>query len=130
MLDHQPPGVNFNKRPAFRGNVSIKLKGTAKYIYGVLFAHYSNDKGEVLVRFLRKTGLKPKKIVMVDDRRENLVHVEKALKKRKVTFVGFRYGGADEVVKRFDPNVAEVQMKWFGKILSDDAARTLYKEGK
>lgn len=39
-----------------------------------------------------------------------------------VAYVGFRYGGADEWVKRYDRIIVEIQKKYMERLLPDDAA--------
>jgi hypothetical protein len=79
----------FEELPAFRGNQCAYLKG-------MLFVNgYAVDKGAVLVAFLKKTGLRPRTILFVDDRMSNLEAVEKALRELDPTirFLGLHYVG-------------------------------------
>lgn len=113
--------VDFRSRPAAPDGLTLDLPKPAAFHNGVLFAH-GNPKGEVLKQFLDKAGLKPARIVMIDDKRYNLESVESSL---SIPFVGLRYGGADADEKNFDPRIAEIQGRHFGRILSDDDARRL-----
>jgi hypothetical protein len=79
--------------PMYRGHY-------ATFKNGILFANGEKNptgKGATLNRFLEKVNFKPKKIVFIDDRLENLRVVEETLKKDlSISFVGLHYVGAKE----------------------------------
>ncbi len=57
------------------------------------------NKGEILTIFLHKVAYKPKRIIFVDDKIENLENVEKALANsdQSIHFIGIHYKGAEEL---------------------------------
>lgn len=93
--------------------------------HGVLFVGPGQDKGTILKRFLEKNNVAHKKIVFVDDKQRNVDAVDRAFDGTTTPCVCFRYGAADEKVRRFDPKIAEMQRQWYGRILSDEAAARL-----
>lgn len=123
-------GIDFSRSPVFGTSLEMPFKrATALYMGGVLFADRL-DKGGVLAAFFDRIKYKPKRIVYVDDQRKHVEAVQKAMRKVGIAFDGFRYGGADGRVKAFDPEVAELQFKYFGRILSDDAATQIRMLGE
>lgn len=62
------------------------------YFEGMLFTNgVSNSKGKTLLAFLKETGIKPQRIIFLDDREENLKSVEQALKETSIEFLGYHY---------------------------------------
>jgi hypothetical protein len=89
---------------------------------GVLFSS-KTPKGKVLKYFLQYVNFTPKKIIFIDDWRENLVSVEKFCKERGIEFIGFEYSGAyrrdeslNEARARLQFKILENEQKW----LSDE----------
>ena len=66
---------------------------------------------------------------MVDDRKKNLENIKRALG-NSIKFVGLRYNATDAKVHAFNPNIAEVQMRFFKKILTDEAAKAIVNTEK
>ncbi|MEL6607041.1 MAG: DUF2608 domain-containing protein [Bacteroidota bacterium] len=69
------------------------------YHQGILYANGgngANNKGAVLVAFLKKVGWKPQKVVMVDDLVGNLTAIAQALAAfdPNIQFIGIEYHGA------------------------------------
>jgi phosphoserine phosphatase len=106
----------------------LKLKGDedARYTHGVLFVGESNDKGKVLVQFLRQIDRVPKKVVFVDDRHKHVANVEKAARELKIGYVGLRYGATDAKVKQFGADTADIRLFADG-VLTDRAAEAVKK---
>lgn len=84
-------GMVLTELPTYRGNYVTFKKG-------ILFANGENSivgKGLALKTFLEKVAFKPKKVVFIDDKLENLQIVEAALKDdNTISFVGLHYVGA------------------------------------
>ncbi|MCB0404153.1 MAG: DUF2608 domain-containing protein [Bdellovibrionales bacterium] len=115
-------GIDFTRPSIFVKDLPMQFKrASALYKQGVLFADRL-DKGGVLAAFFDRIQFRPKRVVYVDDKLANVESVSRAMKKIGVAFEGYRYGAADIRVKTFDPQVADLQLRYFGKILSDDAA--------
>ena len=56
--------------------------------------------------------------------------IEESAAKRKIPFIGLRYGKLDDKVKNLDVDLADLQFEHFGHILSDAEARELLEEQK
>jgi FMN phosphatase YigB (HAD superfamily) len=82
------------------------LAQPAFYIPGILLAG-GNDKGLVLKDFLKHLKSKPKTIIFVDDRLDNIQHVEKTAQQLKIPFIGLRYGYLDPEVDLFKTNMEQ-----------------------
>lgn len=78
---------------------------------GILLTN-DNDKGEVLVRFLKILAWKPTLIVFVDDRIEHLLAVARALQLYypEITFIGLHF--QTDRVNYEDTNVEHFSAKW------------------
>lgn len=83
---------NFQKKPIYK--------------QGIIFCS-SNNKGLVLIEFLKQTGRKPKKIIYVDDKRHHVERVEKAAQENGIECFCVHYVGCKERVDSFDPVKAE-----------------------
>lgn len=97
------------------------LKGTL-YKKGVIFVAAGMDKGPSLLAYLKKLKKMPSQIVVIDDKMSHITNIESAVKPLGISFVGIRYGAVDEKVKAFNPQIADLQMEHFRKILSDEEA--------
>lgn len=96
------------------------------YRKGILFTA-GTPKGPALVKLLDTIGLKPKKIVFINDKTTHLADVEGAVEKCGIEFVGLRYSYSDARKARFSPELATVQfaLSTLEHFLSDDEAREL-----
>jgi hypothetical protein len=92
---------------------------------GILFTSGKN-KGEAFFKFCDNFGLKPKRIVYIDDKASHLAAVEAEAQKRKVEYMGLRYAYADQHKAAFRPEIADFQFihSNFAKLLSDDEAKS------
>jgi hypothetical protein len=104
--------------------LSLQTAFPALFENGVIYCG-ENTKGEVLAAFFKATGQKPKKIIFIDDRLEQVKTVEVEVEKHGIAFVGIRFSGADAHVKAFDPDVADLQFSLLPKIVSNEEAKAL-----
>jgi len=118
-------GVDFTQKPILGHDLEIRAEDTAKLAGGILFVGPKNNKGKVLIQFLQEIELTPKRIVFVDDKPKHVRNVEESLKSLPTTYLGFRYGAADKEVASFDAGIADVQLRFFGRILDDRAAAAI-----
>jgi hypothetical protein len=123
-------GVDFAARPLHPSDLDFTLASPARFTAGILFAGEKNAKGDVLLAFLAKVGLRPKRVLFIDDKEKNVVSVERSLTSAAIPHVVFRYGAADPRVSRFRADVADMQYQWWRRILSDDAAQDLLDPAK
>ncbi len=80
----------FEDLPSHRGSYPSFQKG-------ILYANgIAMDKGVILERFLEALDWEPKMVIFVDDSRQNLEHVEQALKPWGINFLGLEYTGAKD----------------------------------
>lgn len=77
----------------------------AYYLHGILFCG-NNKKGEALAAFLKTTGMKPSKVILLDDKREHLESVQEVLKILNIPFLGLHYTYLANKVSHyvFDPH--------------------------
>ncbi len=120
-------GVDLSHAHGF-GNSDIEIDGehSSLFTQGVLLVGAKNNKGKVLVEFLKMQNYHPRSIVFVDDKEKHVLNVGDALKELNVAYTGFRYGAADKYVAGFDIRIAEIQHKYFlstGKFISDTEAK-------
>lgn len=109
--------------------IFTKLLGVpgSGYEKGIIFVG-NNSKGGVLKSFLTQNHVSPKAVRFIDDKRKYLESVGEEMDKAGIPFIGYRYGGADERVKNYNPKIAQVQYDTFfksGILLSDDKAKKL-----
>jgi hypothetical protein len=97
-------GISFLKNNLEK-TISFTLPAPCLYKNGILFSG-RNNKGDVLLTFLKSLNISPDKVIFIDDKLKNLEVVENALKTRKIDFVGIRYSKCDELVKNFEPKKA------------------------
>lgn len=100
---------------------------SGEFSKGIFLCGPKVPKGKALLEFLTKIALKPSRVVMLDDREENLESLEADLKSAKIPFVGHRYGAADALVKKYQKSVADMQWRHF-PVLSDELAAKLLKD--
>lgn len=87
-----------------------QLANDVLYSNGVIFAGYQTPKGQVLLELLKVWKYKPKKIIFVDDRRENVVSLEEYLKRSsKIQYDGYRLGAMDSKVASFNQMIASLK---------------------
>lgn len=91
---------------------------------GILFTS-NTHKGRALFGLLDRIGLKPNKIIFINDKKSHLIPVDEDSKTRGVEFVGLRYGFSDAKKAAYDDEIANYQFNHssFSHILSDDEAR-------
>ena len=93
----------------------VKTEDKGLYSKGVFFQGEGPSKGETLVAFLKKTGLKPKRVVFADDKPKNAQSVEQAVREAGFPVYSFRYGATDAKVKFFNDLTAEFDLTPRGK---------------
>jgi len=72
----------------------------------------------------------PQNVTFVDDRKNNVESVDKALATRGLDCMCVRYGAADHQYKTFNPVVADTQMKYLDRPIPDSAARAIVQLGR
>lgn len=79
---------------------------------GVLYTTLACSKGELLKAFLQEIGWKPNKVIMFDDKVDQLKTVQDVLKQMGIPFEGFEYTAVTAMPAYFDKSLAEFQMQY------------------
>ncbi|SRR5581483_109313 len=79
---------------------------------GVLFSSF-HPKGDVLILFLQKMGLNPKRIIFVDDELRHVQSVVKSLERHGIACLGIHYTAAIEAPCELNPEQAAFQVNYF-----------------
>lgn len=112
-----------SKDPNISSRQEFLLEALALYDRGILFSSPFNKKSIVLKAFLEKNNIKPKLVIFIDDKPNVVADVEQAFTSQGLKCIGIRFGGADERVKRFNADIADVQWKTFPKLINDSEAK-------
>jgi hypothetical protein len=94
---------------------------------GILFTA-GTDKGEAFKKMLSHLNFHPKRVVFINDKASHLKPVGDACDALGIPFVGLRYSYTDNKVKNFRKHIADVQLHFFGHIISDEAACRILHE--
>ncbi len=106
-----------NTSMPFEGEVSL-------FENGVIYCG-EHTKSQALRAFMQKMGKTPKKVILIDDKREQVHGLAKTMEEMGIEFVGIRFSRADERVRSFNPTIAEVQYCLLPRIVSDEEAEEL-----
>ncbi len=116
--------IDFSKTAPTERDVIFDKGDVILFRKGVLYTS-GTHKGEAFFQFLDQIGYTPKNILFINDKRSNLAQLEETCKKKNIAFTGLRYGYLDDKVAAFDREVANMQHKFFGKLMTDQEARHL-----
>ena len=83
----------------------LEVKPPIHWEEGVLFLTDFNRKGEIFREWLEYSHFHSKKIILIDDSKENLIQMEEEMAKLGMPFTGFHY--TKTFMHPFDPEVAE-----------------------
>lgn len=120
-------GVDFTRQPIYKKDLNL-VHNAIKYYKGIIFkGEFLGSKGDALNLFLDKIKYHPKKVVFVDDRKDNVESVDKALDLRGIDCSCVRFGANDDSYKRYNPAIADIEAEFFGKVLTDGAAKSILK---
>lgn len=121
-------GFDFTKTaPSVRFQTSENNKSL--YYKGILFTHGNQNKGDLFWNFLSFSKTKPRKIIFFDDSKRNVEELEKALTANHIDCLGIYYTAIQKAKKVYDRDLAEIQYKFLDKVLSNEAASVLLKNG-
>ncbi|MEI8329698.1 MAG: DUF2608 domain-containing protein [Chlamydiia bacterium] len=108
----------FDFSPAFPNSTFLELpKQVGQQHFplfksGVLYSSF-HPKGDILIVFLQQIGLKPKKVIFVDDELKHVQSVIAALDKQGIPCVGIHYTAANDVPCDLNEEQARVQISYF-----------------
>jgi hypothetical protein len=121
LQEHQ---IDLSKTAPTAEDFYVNLSGhSVLFRKGILFTSGRN-KGEAFFKFCDSMGLKPKKIVYIDDKASPLTAIETEAVKRGIECIGLRYAYADVHKAAFRPDIADFQFSHsnFVKLLTDEEA--------
>ncbi|MCH9626547.1 MAG: hypothetical protein S4CHLAM2_01690 [Chlamydiales bacterium] len=72
----------------------------------------SLSKGEALSAFFKKTGLRPRRLIFVDNAADHHKSVEKEARRLKIPYLGYHYTGALVQEKEVDEEIAAFQIRY------------------
>lgn len=101
-------GVDYSANPPTRKELKTEDKGLFKN--GVFFQGEGPSKGATLVAFIKKLGLKPGRVVFIDDKEKHAKSVEQAVREAGIPVISFRYGATDQKVKYFNDLTEEFDL--------------------
>ena len=106
---------------------SVDDEAKSDFIEGVLLTDGLAEKGQELARFLEGMEKLPRRVVIVDDRNKSLQKTLWAIQDAgiDVEVVGVWYRAGEEWYRNFDPQLTEIQLTHFGRIISDEDALKL-----
>lgn len=96
-----------------------------KYCGGVLFCGYQNVHGQALLDLIARAHFRPTKVIYISDNWIKVQEVQRAMTGANIPFLGVRYSGADQRALWYDPELAEVQLRFFDRVLTNEAAEEL-----
>lgn len=108
----------FDFSPAFPNSNFVELpkKATQQHFplfkSGVLYSSF-HPKGDILILFLQQLGLKPKKVIFVDDELTHVQSVVACLDQQGIPCLGIHYTAANEVPCDLNEEQACFQINYF-----------------
>ena len=121
-------GFDFSKTAPSQACFVVPYKNPTLYSQGVLFVCDYNKKIDVFKTFLNMINQKPKKVVLIDDKRKNVEELEK-LTQYGIEYIGVHYTAIDYAKPLYDAKIAKFQMKYLDQILSNESAQLLMESG-
>lgn len=118
----EPLQLDLSKTTPIQEELTFHDLGGTTLKKGIIFVGDGLEKGPVFLAYLQKLERLPKTVVVIDDKMNHLQNIARSLEPTGIDFVGIRYGGADERVKAFNPEIADLQWKHMQMILSDEQA--------
>jgi len=119
-------GIDMRETAPHPDNFTLTAMPEVLWQSGVLFTK-GVHKGKAFLAFLEQSGFRPERVLFINDRGSHLCQLEEGCKELGIPFVGLRYAAADEKVKNYRPEIAEVQLQQF-QILSDEAAAAMLQK--
>ena len=121
--------IDLTRTALVRADVGLAADSNVRYIEGSFYVGDVKDKGYALSQLLEILPQVPRKIVFVDDRYRNVVNVGKVCEQRGIAYLGIWYRATDGHEDSYRADLADVQLKYFGSILSDEDAKKLIESG-
>lgn len=117
--------VHFEITAPSKNTFGVLAEHPALYTQGILFVDDFNSKGKVFCSFLQHIGQKPRHMIFIDDKKKNIEDLAKATFLEGIDYIGIHYTAAEHGIQIYSPKLAECQLKFFNRILSNEQARNL-----
>ncbi|MGK5595298.1 MAG: DUF2608 domain-containing protein [Parachlamydiaceae bacterium] len=121
-------GFNFSTTAPSSETFIVPAGAPTLYKQGVLFVGDDNKKGEVFLTFCSMIDFTPKKVVFIDDKRNNIEDLENTFSSLPIEYIGVHYTAIDHS-NTYSKEIAELQHHYLSDILSNEAARLLIDNG-
>jgi FMN phosphatase YigB (HAD superfamily) len=118
-------GIDFSNSSAWHEEFSPKASYPTLYSQGIIFVNDNNCKGEVFSSFLDHVQLKPRNVLFIDDKLENVEAVEKVLQEMDINYTGIHYTAYKESPPVYFRELADFQYQFLDSILSNEEASLL-----
>lgn len=108
----------FDFSPAFPNSNFLELPKKANQQHfplfksGVLYSSFHN-KGDILIVFLQQIGLKPNKVIFVDDELKHVQSVVTSLDEQSIPCMGIHYTAANDISCDLNEEQARFQINYF-----------------
>lgn len=122
-------GLDFMTTAPSDNIFTVPAASPTLYKQGILFVSDYNKKGDVFPAFLSLIKQKPKKVVFIDDKKKNVDELEHALAKLGIEYIGIYYTAIEYAKPVYSKELAEFQLKFLDKIVSNEAASLLMQYG-
>lgn len=97
--------IDFSSSSPMKEEMYFPTVHPSMFSHGVLFVCDFNEKGPLFEMFLHLAANKPKKIILIDDKRKNLESFQNSLSGSNIDFVGLHFVRADD--RKYDSDLAE-----------------------
>ncbi len=92
--------IDFSHSKLADETFSIATRYSCEFKHGIIFCGRGNNKGDILIRLLKKLAYNPEKIILIDDHLHNLTTLQDATHAHNIEFLGIHY----DRLKPFDQN--------------------------
>ncbi len=103
-----------------------RLNSYCRFVNGILFCGPST-KGESFHSLLSIVNIVPPHVIFIDDRIDHIENMSAKLKEISIPFVGIHYTAMDIYNNKYDDRIANLQLNYIDKILTDEEAEILLK---
>ncbi len=122
-------GFDFAKTAPSKDSFPISATHPSLYLQGILFVSDYNKKSDLFLSFLSLIQKRPKKVILIDDKRKNVEELEQVLPKIGIDYIGIHYTAINHAAPVYSRDLAKYQYKFLSKIMSNEAATLLMQHG-
>lgn len=87
---------------------SVNINGPSIFENGILFVGDYNSKSEVLSEFFNQAGIRPSRVVFIDDKRKNVDELDSLFGELKVDYLGIHYTAINQKSRVYNPKLVEM----------------------